>query len=68
MKEALDNLIRVGEMMSNVCFNFGQESGPNLDERARKGMKSLQNQWDEAYMDYMKIVRANAPKIKGMPK
>lgn len=48
MEERLYKVTRIGQMMSNVCFNLGQEAGPPLEIGARKSMKGLQVEWDSA--------------------
>lgn len=47
-KAAIDEALRVGEQMSNVCFNLSQHAGEPLDKRTAETMKQLQREWDVA--------------------
>jgi hypothetical protein len=42
----MNELLRIGELMSNVFFNWSQQERFTADEK--KMMKSLQVQWDAA--------------------
>lgn len=47
--EVLNDLLRVGGMMSNVCFNIGQHGASKTITAAQaKSMKQLQVDWDAA--------------------
>jgi hypothetical protein len=64
-KKKLDELIRFGSRMSNLCFNLGQEAHPlNLPIEYKKTMNELREGWDKAYMDYIGPVKP----LKGKPK
>ncbi len=45
----LDEILLVGGMMSNVCFNVGQQNGATIkDQHERSQLKYLQLRWDAA--------------------
>lgn len=43
-------LLRIGEKMSNICFNLSQDS--NQSEANRHSMKECYRQWDDARRQY----------------
>jgi hypothetical protein len=57
--DTLDELLLVGSIMSNVCFNIGQESGRTIKEtHERQGVKELQKRWDAALRKVPKAKKA----------
>jgi hypothetical protein len=57
----MDELIRIGELMSNVFYNWSQDD-KRFDENDRLAMKSLQIQWDTAYLAFRQKERRNGQK------
>jgi hypothetical protein len=47
LKAEIDKLRRVGNLMSNLCFNLSQPWWP-LTDHDRKTMRDLYQQWDDA--------------------
>lgn len=47
MTRAQIDLIRIGNMMSNVMYILAQQSGKTLTEEWTDEMKDLQVKWDE---------------------
>lgn len=48
--EPVEELLRIGEMMSNVCWNLSQEAHPEggrLEPRSRDVLRELWRNWDE---------------------
>lgn len=56
------DLLRIGTMMSNVCFNLAQSE--LTPEVFRKTMKSLQEQWDAAVRETTKPRAAQKRKTR----
>lgn len=47
LREELRQRRHVGNMMSNVCFNLGQEADSRVDdEHAKRSMRELRSEWD----------------------
>jgi hypothetical protein len=57
------SLTSVGGQMANVCFNLGQESGPQLDARTRGQMFALAKQWDQLLND-LRAGKVKLPRVK----
>lgn len=43
-------LLRIGDQMSNICFNLGQDR--SIKECHRRSMRECQRQWDNARRQY----------------
>ncbi len=50
-RELLNHLLAVGQIMSNVIFNFSQKNGPLWD------FKDLQVQWDKYHRELLEALR-----------
>lgn len=62
MSDPIEEVLTVGAMMSNLCFNIGQEhSDGQLGAGAQAGAKRLQERWDEAVRAYRDDERAKSP-------
>lgn len=46
--EAIETRLEIGGRMANVCYNLGQEAGPNLDTSVRRSLAGLAKEWDAA--------------------
>lgn len=45
---AMEDLLLVGQRMSNLCYNLGQRPGTVVDMRGASSMRQLARDWDEA--------------------
>jgi hypothetical protein len=45
LRREINNLRRIGEQMSNVCFNLAQDR--NIEARHRVTMDELRRKWDD---------------------
>jgi hypothetical protein len=66
-RDDLDRIIHAGQMMSNICYNLGQESngeGSWLSRDAKECMRKCQAQWDEVVSAVRQRQKASKPKAK----
>ncbi len=47
LREEISELRRVGQTLSNIAYNLGQNLGYTLDSHVRNKLKSLQIEWDK---------------------
>lgn len=50
--ELLDDLLSIGNQMSNVCFNLSQKADQPIEKVHAAIMRNMQEQWDKLYHEY----------------
>jgi hypothetical protein len=55
-QQAVEEMILVGEQMSNLCCNLGQRPDGPIGNRNAECMRELQRQWDSAVREYRRKV------------
>ena len=63
-KQALESLLSIGSLMSNVCFNLGQRGGRTLGEGDADLMSHLRKRWDAAKTEWLNISMRSTSKQK----